>query len=239
MWEAIGYTFFLLRLMPALPNGAEKWQIKQIATPELGWTQSCTRLWMAWENWLSAGNDHDSTHAVQLVNQVNTGGSCGLAGWAYGAASIRIYIGEHGASYVVPPKAMLLGLSLWTGICYKERHLVVCFFQKSNGFAELRPDIISSMLFCCRPSGCYCYSVNLRNRWLKQGKSEHTVDSSAISKGNRQYRVRNAYFLHPLHSKRAQWSGMGCKEPPALASIYRFVLAKSTCNRSRFFRSPR
>ena len=54
---------------------------------------------------LSTGNDHDSTHAVQLLEQVNVSGSSVLADRAYEAGSIRAYIEEHGASYVIPPKS--------------------------------------------------------------------------------------------------------------------------------------
>ena len=81
---------------------------------------------------LSAGNDHDSTHAIQLLEQVNISGSSVLADRAYGSASIRTYIGEHGASYVIPPKTMFLTLGLWIGIYTKNAILVECFFQKNQ-----------------------------------------------------------------------------------------------------------
>ncbi len=41
-------------------------------------------------------------------------------------------------------------------------------------------------------------------------------------------------FVPPFPVKRAQKSQAGDNEPPALASIYRFALAKSTCNPVRF-----
>ena len=45
-------------------------------------------------------------------------------------------------------------------------------------------------------------------------------------------------FVHQP-ARRAQKPYAGRSEPPALASIYRFALAKSTCNRLRFFLNPR
>ena len=46
---------------------------------------------------LSAGNDHDSVHAVELLEQVKITGSNILADRAYGAQAIREYISECGA----------------------------------------------------------------------------------------------------------------------------------------------
>ena len=40
---------------------------------------------------LSAGNDHDSVHAVELLKKVRIGGSAVLADRAYGARTIREY----------------------------------------------------------------------------------------------------------------------------------------------------
>ena len=54
---------------------------------------------------LSAGNDHDSVHAVELLKKVRIGGSAVLADRAYGARTIREYISAHGASYVIPPQS--------------------------------------------------------------------------------------------------------------------------------------
>ena len=51
---------------------------------------------------LSAGNDHDSVHAMELLEKVQICGSNVLADRAYGARTIREYISEHGASYVIP-----------------------------------------------------------------------------------------------------------------------------------------
>lgn len=95
---------------------------------------------------LSAGNDHDSAHAVELLKKINVTGSNVLGDKAYGALSIRDYISENGASYTIPPQSNISdswSIDWWL---YKERHLVECFFIKSNGFAELLPDMINWML---------------------------------------------------------------------------------------------
>ena len=44
---------------------------------------------------LSAGNDHDCVHAVELLKKVEISGSNVLAGRAYGAKAIRAYISEQ------------------------------------------------------------------------------------------------------------------------------------------------
>ena len=54
---------------------------------------------------LSAGNDHDSVHAVELLKKVEISGSNILADRAYGAKMIRAYISEQGARYVIPPQS--------------------------------------------------------------------------------------------------------------------------------------
>ena len=54
---------------------------------------------------LSAGNDHDSVHAVELLKKVEISGSNVLADRAYGAKMIRAYISEQGARYVIPPQS--------------------------------------------------------------------------------------------------------------------------------------
>ena len=79
---------------------------------------------------LTAGNDHDSVHAVELLEKVRTRGNAVLADRAYGARAIRKYISAHGASYVIPPQSN--GSDPWPvgWHLYKERHLVECFFRK-------------------------------------------------------------------------------------------------------------
>ena len=54
---------------------------------------------------LSAGNDNDCVHAVELLENVELSGSSVLADRAYGVRSIREYISEHRANYVIPPQS--------------------------------------------------------------------------------------------------------------------------------------
>ena len=86
---------------------------------------------------LSAGNDHDSVHAVELLEKVKISGSHVLADRAYGAREIREYISEHGASYVIPPQSNVSEPWPVDWHLYKERHLVECFFQKIKWFRRI------------------------------------------------------------------------------------------------------
>ena len=86
---------------------------------------------------LSAGNDHDSVHAVELLKKVEIGGSNVLADRAYGAKMIRAYILERGASYVIPPQSNVSEPWQVDWCLYKERHLVECFFQKLKWFRRI------------------------------------------------------------------------------------------------------
>ena len=86
---------------------------------------------------LSAGNDHDSVHAVELLEKVKISGSHVLADRAYGARAIREYISEHGASYVIPPQSNVSKPWPVDWHLYKERHLVECFFQKIKWFRRI------------------------------------------------------------------------------------------------------
>ena len=86
---------------------------------------------------LSAGNDHDAVHAVELLKKVEIGGSTVLADRAYGAKTIRAYILEQGASYVIPPQSNVSEPGPVDWWLYKERHLVECFFQKLKWFRRI------------------------------------------------------------------------------------------------------
>ena len=86
---------------------------------------------------LSAGNDHDSVHAVELLEKVKISGSHVLADRAYGAREIREYISEHGASYVIPPQSNVSEPWPVDWHLYKERHLVECFLQKIKWFRRI------------------------------------------------------------------------------------------------------
>nr|WP_325229787.1 IS5 family transposase [uncultured Oscillibacter sp.] len=86
---------------------------------------------------LPAGNDHDPVHVVELLKKAGISGSNVLADRAYGAKTIRAYISEQGASYVIPPQNNVS--DPWPVDCrlYKERHLVECFFQKLKWFRRI------------------------------------------------------------------------------------------------------
>ena len=86
---------------------------------------------------ISAGNDADSKHAIDLLKKVDITKSNILGDKAYGSKEIRSYITENGKSYTIPPKSNTKDPLACDYSLYKERHLVECFFQKLNGFAEL------------------------------------------------------------------------------------------------------
>ena len=68
-----------------------------------------------------------------------------MADRAYGAKTIRAYISEQGASYVIPPQSNVSEpwpVDWWL---YKERHLVERFSKSSNGFAKLPPGMTSCL----------------------------------------------------------------------------------------------
>ena len=86
---------------------------------------------------LSAGNDNDCVHAIELLEKVELCGSNVLADRAYGARSIREYISKHGANYVIPPQSNVSNPWPVDWYLYKERHLVECFFQKIKWFRRI------------------------------------------------------------------------------------------------------
>ena len=92
---------------------------------------------------LSAGNDKDCVHAVELLEEFELSGSNVLADRAYDARSIREYISEHRARYVISPQSNVS--DPWTvdwHLC-KARHLIECFFQKIKWFRRLLPGMMS------------------------------------------------------------------------------------------------
>lgn len=86
---------------------------------------------------LSAGNDHDCVHAVELMKKVELNGSNVLADRAYGAQSIREYISEHGANYVIPPQSNVSKPWPVDWFLYQELHLIECFCQKIKWFHRI------------------------------------------------------------------------------------------------------
>lgn len=86
---------------------------------------------------LSSGNDHDSVHAVALLEQVDIEDSNILGDKAYGAQAIRDYIISQNATYTIPPKSDVKNPWPVDWYTYKERHLVECFFQKLKWFLRI------------------------------------------------------------------------------------------------------
>ena len=86
---------------------------------------------------LSAGNDHDSVHAVELLKKVEISGSNVLADRAYEAKTIRAYVLEREVSYVILPQSNVSEPWPVDGWLYKERHLVEYFFQKLKWFRRI------------------------------------------------------------------------------------------------------
>ena len=86
---------------------------------------------------LSRGNEHDSTHAIELLSKVNISESNVLGDKAYGSKSIREYITEQNAIYTIPPKSSNSEQWFYNWWVYKERRLIKCFFQKLKRFRRI------------------------------------------------------------------------------------------------------
>ena len=86
---------------------------------------------------LSPGNDHDSTHAIEILSRVEIEGSNILGDRAFDTDAILYYIGERGAFAVIPSKSNRLTQRDCDWWLYKERHLVECFFQKLKWFRRV------------------------------------------------------------------------------------------------------
>lgn len=86
---------------------------------------------------LSAGQDHDAVHAVDLLEQVDISASNVLGDKAYGTHKVLGHIAQQGASSTIPPKSNSRKPWLVDWNLYKERHLVECFFQKLKWFRRV------------------------------------------------------------------------------------------------------
>ena len=86
---------------------------------------------------LSSGADHDSIHAVPLLQKIDVEGSNILGDKAYGSKAIREYIISQNASYTIPPKENCDNPWPIDWYTYRERHLVECFFQKLKWFRRI------------------------------------------------------------------------------------------------------
>ena len=78
---------------------------------------------------LTGGQTYDAKVAVELLKKVDITGSHILADKAYGAASIREYITEHGGEYTIPPRKNIKEPWEYDRERYKHRHVIECFFQ--------------------------------------------------------------------------------------------------------------
>ena len=87
------------------------------------------------------GQGHNSNYFTiifkELLEKVELSGSNVLADRAYGARSIREYISEHGAHYVIPPQSNVSDPWPVDWYLYKKRHLIECFFQKIKWFRRI------------------------------------------------------------------------------------------------------
>lgn len=86
---------------------------------------------------LSAGNDHDSIHAIEILSKVDISKSNILGDKAYSSGQICSYITEQGGQYTIPPKSHVARQWECDWWQYKERHLVECFFQKIKWFRRV------------------------------------------------------------------------------------------------------
>jgi transposase len=89
------------------------------------------------EFFLSPGNDHDATHAIELLDKVEIEGSNVLGDRAYDTDAILEYLETRRAISVIPPKANRTVQRDCDWWLYKERHLVECFFQKIKWFRRV------------------------------------------------------------------------------------------------------
>ena len=86
---------------------------------------------------LSPGNDHDSVHAVELLEKIEIEGSNILGDKAYGTKEILDYISSKEATYTIPPKSNAVNSWEVDWYTYKERHFVECFFEKIKWFRRV------------------------------------------------------------------------------------------------------
>ena len=89
------------------------------------------------EFFLSPGNDHDATHAIELLDRVEIEGSNVLGDRAFDTDAILEYLEKRGAIAVIPSKVNRIVQREYDGWLYKERHLVECFFQKLKWFRRV------------------------------------------------------------------------------------------------------
>lgn len=86
---------------------------------------------------LTSGQVHDTSAPIDLLTELEIGGSNILADKAYGSQTIQEYITEQKASYTIPPRENCANPCPCDFYSYKERHLVECFFNKIKFFRRV------------------------------------------------------------------------------------------------------
>ena len=82
---------------------------------------------------LSPGQDHDSTKALLLLDDLGNGSTL-LADRAYDTDAIRAFADERGAWANIPPKSNRKGSFAFSKWVYRQRNLVERFFNKIKQF---------------------------------------------------------------------------------------------------------
>ena len=82
---------------------------------------------------LSPGQDHDSTKALPLLDDLGSGSTL-LADQAYDTYAIRAFTDERGAWANIPPKSNRKDSFAFSRWVYRQRNLVECFFNKLKQF---------------------------------------------------------------------------------------------------------
>ena len=85
---------------------------------------------------LSPGQDHDSTQALPLLDDLDKGSTL-LADRAYDTDTIRAFADERGAWANIPPKSHRKGSFAFSRWVYRQRNLVERFFNKLKQFRRV------------------------------------------------------------------------------------------------------
>jgi len=82
---------------------------------------------------LSPGQDHDSTKALLLLDELDNGSTL-LADRAYDTDAIRAFADDRGAWANIPPKSNRKGRFAFSHWVYRQRNLVERFFNRLKQF---------------------------------------------------------------------------------------------------------
>lgn len=86
---------------------------------------------------LSKGQEHDSQHAIPLLDNLKIEGSTVIGDKGYDSEVIISYIHEKKANANIPPKSNRKVKRECDWWIYKERHLVEKFFLKLKNFRRI------------------------------------------------------------------------------------------------------